>query len=125
MVMKNILGREIPDYIEGYGEVKPFEGAYVNYGNKKKIGVNVSSVAPGEKKLHHGLNSVLDNIELKDGMKISFHHHLRNGDYVLNMVMDEIKPHFYLTIIFISTIFLLILAIFILQIRFFFINNII
>ena len=27
---------------------------------------------------------------LRDGMTISFHHHLRNGDYVLNMVMDEI-----------------------------------
>ena len=27
---------------------------------------------------------------VKDGSRISFHHHLRNGDYVLNMVMDEI-----------------------------------
>lgn len=27
---------------------------------------------------------------LKDGMTISFHHHLRNGDYVLNMVMEAI-----------------------------------
>ncbi len=27
---------------------------------------------------------------LKDGMTISFHHHFRNGDYVLNMVMDAI-----------------------------------
>ncbi|MHC1719314.1 MAG: citrate lyase subunit alpha [Clostridiaceae bacterium] len=27
---------------------------------------------------------------LKDGMTVSFHHHLRNGDYVLNMVMNEI-----------------------------------
>ena len=27
---------------------------------------------------------------LKDGMTISFHHHLRNGDYVLNMVMQAI-----------------------------------
>ena len=27
---------------------------------------------------------------LKDGMTVSFHHHLRNGDFVLNMVMDEI-----------------------------------
>ena len=26
---------------------------------------------------------------LKDGMTVSFHHHLRNGDYVLNMVMEE------------------------------------
>lgn len=27
---------------------------------------------------------------LRDGMTVSFHHHLRNGDYVLNMVMDAI-----------------------------------
>jgi citrate lyase subunit alpha/citrate CoA-transferase len=27
---------------------------------------------------------------LKDGMTISFHHHFRNGDYVLNMVVDTI-----------------------------------
>ena len=28
--------------------------------------------------------------ELKDGMTVSFHHHLRNGDFVLNMVMEQI-----------------------------------
>ena len=28
---------------------------------------------------------------LKDGMTVSFHHHLRNGDFVLNMVMEEIS----------------------------------
>lgn len=27
---------------------------------------------------------------LKDGMTVSFHHHLRNGDHVLNLVMEEI-----------------------------------
>ena len=27
---------------------------------------------------------------LKDGMTVSFHHHLRNGDFVLNMVMAQI-----------------------------------
>jgi len=37
---------------------------------------------------------------------------------ILNIVMDEIKPYMFLTVIFICTIFLLILAIFILQIRF-------
>ena len=26
--MKNILGRGIPEYIEGYGNVIPFEGAF-------------------------------------------------------------------------------------------------
>ncbi|MEF9982974.1 MAG: citrate lyase subunit alpha [Oscillospiraceae bacterium] len=27
---------------------------------------------------------------VKDGMTLSFHHHLRNGDFVLNMVMDAV-----------------------------------
>lgn len=27
---------------------------------------------------------------VKDGMTVSFHHHLRNGDFILNMVMQEI-----------------------------------
>ena len=27
---------------------------------------------------------------LKDGMTVSFHHHMRNGDYVLNMVLEQI-----------------------------------
>ena len=27
---------------------------------------------------------------LRDGMTVSFHHHLRNGDFVLNMVLEEI-----------------------------------
>lgn len=87
--MKNILGREIPEFIEGYGEVKPFEGAFNNYGIKEKRSVKLASVKPGDEKLCHGIQAVLDKIELKDGMKISFHHHLRNGDYVLNTVVDE------------------------------------
>ncbi len=36
------------------------------------------------------IKHVLDEIALKDGMTLSFHHHLRNGDYILNMVMEEI-----------------------------------
>ncbi len=39
------------------------------------------------------VNSLQEAIRLsglKNGMTVSFHHHLRNGDYVLNLVMDEI-----------------------------------
>ena len=39
------------------------------------------------------VNSIREAVALsglKDGMTVSFHHHLRNGDYVLNMVMNEI-----------------------------------
>ena len=27
---------------------------------------------------------------LRDGMTISFHHHFRNGDYIVNMVLDKL-----------------------------------
>lgn len=39
------------------------------------------------------VSSIREAIEaagLHDGMTVSFHHHLRSGDYVINMVMDEI-----------------------------------
>lgn len=42
------------------------------------------------------INKIVDSIPevikkagLRDGMTISFHHHLRNGDYLLNMVLEE------------------------------------
>lgn len=35
-------------------------------------------------------DEVFDKLDLKDGMTVSFHHHLRNGDYVLNMVMERL-----------------------------------
>ena len=41
-------------------------------------------------KLVNSLSEAISLCGLKDGMTVSFHHHLRNGDYVLNMVMAEI-----------------------------------
>lgn len=41
-------------------------------------------------KLVHSIREAIRLAGLRDGMTVSFHHHLRNGDYVLNMVMEEI-----------------------------------
>lgn len=41
-------------------------------------------------KLINSIREAISLAGLKDGMTVSFHHHLRNGDYVLNMVMEEI-----------------------------------
>lgn len=41
-------------------------------------------------KVVNSIKEVISLAGLKDGMTVSFHHHLRNGDFVLNMVMDEI-----------------------------------
>lgn len=39
-------------------------------------------------KLIGSVKEAIEKAGLKDGMTISFHHHMRNGDYVLNMVLD-------------------------------------
>ena len=41
-------------------------------------------------KLVKTLREAIELSGLKSGMSVSFHHHLRNGDYTLNMVMDAI-----------------------------------
>ena len=42
-------------------------------------------------KLTSSIKEAVINSGLRDGMTISFHHHRRNGDYVLNMVMEAIS----------------------------------
>lgn len=93
--MKNILGREVPDYIEGYGEVVHYNGYLNNKVGIQKKCSTFKSVLPGDVKLHRNLNDILDKLELKNGMTISFHHHLRNGDYILPMVMEELSKRGY------------------------------
>lgn len=41
-------------------------------------------------KLVNSIREAIRLADLRDGMTVSFHHHLRNGDYVLNIVMAEI-----------------------------------
>src|SRR5690625_2824522 len=88
--MKNVLGRELPEYIEGYGKVKPFQGAFASSEEITKTSVQIKAKNPGEEKVLSSIEKAIKKAELKDGMTISFHHHLRNGDYVLNMVLEEI-----------------------------------
>ncbi len=42
-------------------------------------------------KLVKSVREAIQLAQLKDGMTVSFHHHLRNGDHVLNMVLEEIS----------------------------------
>ena len=41
-------------------------------------------------KLENSIHDVLVKCGIRDGMTISFHHHFRDGDYIVNMVMEEI-----------------------------------
>ena len=89
-MIKNAVGREIPEKIEGIGDLKPYEGPFTFNPIGRKVGTKLNKIVPGKSKLLDSIEKAILECGLKDGMTISFHHHLRNGDYVLNMVMDVI-----------------------------------
>lgn len=85
---KNKVGRMIPEkYEEQYGvfgSESKYDGQYQEATRK------INAIKPGDTKLVENLREAIKKTGLKDGMTISFHHHFREGDYVLNMVMKEI-----------------------------------
>lgn len=86
---KNALGREIPEYIEGYGKTIPFKGAFARAPQGSVAGPVLRCVNNDRAdKLVSDLSAAIAASGLRSGMTISFHHHLRNGDHVVNQVID-------------------------------------
>lgn len=56
----------------------------------KKDDVSLAQRQAQSDKLVASLEEAIDKCGLQDGMTISFHHHFRAGDYILNMVLDVI-----------------------------------
>src|SRR5919112_2583498 len=86
--MINAVGRELPEYVDGYGRGAPFAGAFATRPRQRRHAPPVKSIRPGESKLVNGLGDVFERIPIEDGMTLSFHHHLRDGDGVVNAVLD-------------------------------------
>jgi citrate lyase subunit alpha/citrate CoA-transferase len=85
--MKNSIGRELPEYIEGYGQPIPYQGAFTMQPTMKRQAPKVKRVHPSQQKLFDNLALVFKQIPITDGMTLSFHHHFRNGDGVVNQVL--------------------------------------
>jgi citrate lyase subunit alpha/citrate CoA-transferase len=85
------MDRDLPTHIPGYGRVTPFTGACANLGGEvRKAAVRMITALPGREKLMPSLRAAIEASGLRDGGTVSFHHHLRNGDHVLNMVVQEL-----------------------------------
>lgn len=87
--MINAVGRELPVCIEGYGAVKPFAGINAPEREVMRVASKIIPIEPGRNKVMGSIGEAIRACGLSDGMTISFHHCLRNGDLVLNMVLDE------------------------------------
>lgn len=83
--MENKLNRYIPD------RYTPFIGADKVINTIARRVIDEVKTENKVQKLVQSLASVFEKVQIKDGMTLSFHHHLRNGDYVMNMVLDEVS----------------------------------
>jgi citrate lyase subunit alpha/citrate CoA-transferase len=85
--MLNSLGREIPEYIEGIGKLEPFQGALTKLSkgwmDEPTIPAPNKAYLPHQSKLCNSLEEAILRSNPYNGMTISFHHHLRNGDILL------------------------------------------
>lgn len=88
--MLNAVQREIPDSVAGYKKIVPYQGAFAIKPDGRRAGPLLKAVYPGTDKLLKTIDDAIDASGLKEGMTISFHHALRNGDKVMNMVVDAI-----------------------------------
>lgn len=87
MVM-NKVNRDIPQtYADNYGV---FEGELAHIKEYKEASRRIKPVKPQDDKHLSSIREAIEKTGLKDGMTISFHHHFREGDYVMNMVLEEI-----------------------------------
>lgn len=92
--VKNSLGRLVPREVPGLGDLAPFAGAYARLDGSyvwtpaprtRKVS------APSTNKIASSLRQAIERSGLANGMTISFHHHLRNGDAVVDIVLSELE----------------------------------
>jgi len=91
MKIKNSLGIEIPTFVEGIGQLQPYGGAFEKlkkgWMDEPTIPAPNKAKMPHESKIKDSLKEAILDCNPKDGLTISFHHHLREGDAVLIQVM--------------------------------------
>jgi citrate lyase subunit alpha/citrate CoA-transferase len=91
-LIKNAIGRFVPTIVNGQKQI-PFKGVdkYKPSGFKAKPKISTCIDFPGDG--NKGINTLKEALKrsgLKDGMTISTHHHLRDGDILTNILFDTI-----------------------------------
>lgn len=87
-MVRNKVGKEIPQEIAAHYDI--FEGELAHIMPYDEASRRIVPRKPRETKLVSSLREVIEKTGLKDGMTISFHHHFREGDRVMNQVLAEI-----------------------------------
>ena len=90
--MKNAVGREIPEEILEITGKEVFQGNYYKDGTEFQKRGPITKVVMNHdtSKMVSSIHEVLVKCGAHDGMTLGVHHHFRNGDLIVNMVMHEV-----------------------------------
>ncbi len=90
--MINAVGRDIPEEILRLTGKEVFQGNnhFDGYEYRRQAPKVKCVIDPEKSKLRSSIREVLEACGIKDGMTLSFHHHFREGDKIVNMVMKEV-----------------------------------
>ncbi len=89
-MIKNAIGREIPEESDGTKNI-PFKGIGKHQPKGNKVGPPIPTGANPGSKLLKNLDEALDKLNLFNGMTLGFHHHLRNGDILVNTILHKLE----------------------------------
>ena len=89
--MLNKVGRDIPTNIPALEGREVYQGEFAIEPKAKRAGKPVHMSRVGTNKVLASIDEAIEKAGVKDGMTLSFHHHLRNGDYVMKMVMERVQ----------------------------------
>lgn len=84
------VSKELLESIKGYENRLPYESPFALVPEDKKVKADTLKGEVKRTKIIKSIEEAIKLSGLKDGMTISFHHHFRNGDKVLPMVMEVI-----------------------------------
>ena len=90
-LVKNAIGREVPTFVPELGEFAPYAGPRARLDGNHVWTPKLfprTIAAPTTNKVARSLKEAIEKSGLRDGMTISFHHHLRNGDALVGMVLS-------------------------------------
>ncbi len=85
----NAIGRPVPTELDGR-MLKPFSGLLFDTSGDRQYSPRIPAGCHYKNKLLDSLDKAIDACDIKDGMTLSFHHHLRNGDGLINLVMKKL-----------------------------------
>lgn len=80
--------RVLPDFIEGYGSVRAYSDMTSVPEVALRAATRIFPAVGGQGKLLKDIEAAFDACKIESGATLSFHHHLRNGDNVLNLVLE-------------------------------------